>query len=65
MAPADKVGSNITLHFCLLKKRRWDENLAVRGGYGFIMGKLVGCGPGLLIVLFKISWAWKFHPKMP
>ena len=33
--PADEVVSNITLHFCLLKKCHWDENTAVRGGYGF------------------------------
>jgi hypothetical protein len=45
MAPADKVVSNITLHFCLLKKRHCHENLAVRGGYGYIMVKLVGCRP--------------------
>jgi hypothetical protein len=34
MAPAGEVVSNITLLFCLLKKRHWDENPAVRGGYG-------------------------------
>jgi hypothetical protein len=55
MAPADKAVSNITLHFCLLKKRRCDENLAVRGGYEYIMVKLVECGPGLWVVLLKIS----------
>jgi hypothetical protein len=42
MAPADKVVSNIALHFCLLKKRRCNENPAVRGGYGYIMVKLHG-----------------------
>jgi hypothetical protein len=65
MASADKVVSNITLHFPLLKKRRCSENPAVRGGYGYIMVKLVGCRPGLWVVLLKISWARKFHPKMP
>jgi hypothetical protein len=35
MVPAVKVVSNIALHFCLLKKHRWDENTAVRGGYGY------------------------------
>jgi hypothetical protein len=47
-----------------LKKRRCNDNPAVRGGYGYIMVKFVGCGPGLWVVLLKISWAWKFHPKM-
>jgi hypothetical protein len=37
--------SNIILHFFLLKKRRCNENPAIRGGYGYIMVKLVGCGP--------------------
>jgi hypothetical protein len=58
MAPADEAISNITLHFCLLKKRHCNENPAVRGGYGYIMVKLVGCGPGLWVVLLKISWVW-------
>jgi hypothetical protein len=43
MAPADKDISNITLHFCPLKKRHCHEHPAVRGGYGYIMVKLVGC----------------------
>jgi hypothetical protein len=34
MAPADKVISDITLHFCLLKKSRCNEHLAIREGYG-------------------------------
>jgi hypothetical protein len=58
MAPADEVISDITLHIRLLKKCRCDENLAIRGGYGYIMVKSVGCGPGLWVVLLKISWAW-------
>jgi hypothetical protein len=45
MAHAEEVVSSITLHFCLLKKRRCNKNLAIRGGYGYIMVKLVGCGP--------------------
>jgi hypothetical protein len=63
MAHAIKVVSIITLYFCLLKKRRCDENPAIRGGYGYIMVKLVGCGSGF--VFLKISAAWKFHPKTP
>jgi hypothetical protein len=62
MAPADEIVSNITLHFCLLKKRRSDENLAVRGGYGYIMVKLMGCRP-VVVVLLKISWAWNNPSK--
>ncbi len=58
MVPADKVVSNTTLYLCLLKKHRCNENLAVRGRYRYIMVKLMGCGPGLWIVLLKISWAW-------
>jgi hypothetical protein len=34
MAPVDKAVSNITLHFCLLKKCRCDKNPAFREGYG-------------------------------
>jgi hypothetical protein len=58
MVPADKVVSNITLHFCVLKKRHCDENPAIQGGYGCIMVKLVGCGPVLWVVLLTISWVW-------
>jgi hypothetical protein len=58
MAPADKVVSNITLHFPLLKKRCCHENPAVRGECGYIMVKLVGCGPVLWVVLLQVSWAW-------
>ncbi len=58
MDPADEVVSDITLHFCLLKNCCCDENPAVRGGYGYIMVKLVGCGPGLWAVLLQVSWAW-------
>jgi hypothetical protein len=65
MAPADEIGRDFTFHFCLLKKRRCNENLAVRGVYRYIMVKLVGCGPELWVVHLNISWAWKFHPKMP
>ncbi len=64
MAPAEEVISNITLHICLLKKCRCDENPAIRGGNGYIMVK-VGCGPRLWVVLLKISWEWTFHPKIP
>jgi hypothetical protein len=65
MVPADKVVSNIALQFCLLIKHQCNENPAIRGEYGYIMVKLVGCGPGLWVVLLKISWAWKFYPKTP
>jgi hypothetical protein len=58
MAPADKAVSDITLHFHLLKKCSCDESPTIRGGYRYIMNKLVGCGPGLWVVLLKISWAW-------
>jgi hypothetical protein len=67
MVPADKIVSDTTLHFCLMKKHRWDEILAVRGGYGYIMVKLIGYRPGLWVVLLQVSWAWKlamFHQKM-
>jgi hypothetical protein len=49
MAPADKVVSNIALHFCLLKKRHCNENLAVGGGYEYhgqtcgVQTWVVGC----------------------
>jgi hypothetical protein len=62
MAPADKVVSNINLHFCLLKKHRCNENLAVRGGYRYIIVELVGCGPVVGCAL-KISWAWNNPSK--
>jgi hypothetical protein len=61
MVPADKATSNITLHFHLLKKRHCNENPAVRGGYKYNKGKLMGCGPGLWVVLLKISWAWNMR----
>jgi hypothetical protein len=55
IAPADEAISDITLHFCLLKKHCCDEIQAVRGGYRCIMVKLVGSGLGLWVVLLKIS----------
>ncbi len=58
MLPADKIVRKIALHFHLLNKCRCDENLAVTGGYVYIMVKPMGYVPGLLVVLFKISWAW-------
>jgi hypothetical protein len=63
MVPAEEVTSDIALHFCLLKKCHCNENLAISGGYGYIMVKLMVCGPGWWVVLLKISWVWKFHPK--
>jgi hypothetical protein len=63
MAPAEEVVSNIALHFCMMKKCHCDENPAIKEGYGYIMFKLMGCEPGLWVVLLKISWVWKFHQK--
>jgi hypothetical protein len=60
--PADKVASNITLHFCLLKKRHCHENPAIRGGYGYhgqTGGVRIGCG----FLLLKISWPWNNQSK--
>jgi hypothetical protein len=54
MAPADKVVSNIALHFCLLKKCQ----ILPSGEGTDIMVKLMWCGIGLCVVLLKISWAW-------
>jgi hypothetical protein len=63
MAPAEEVVSNITLSFYMMKKRHCDDNPAIRGGYGYIMVKLMGCGPGLWVVLLKISWVQKINQK--
>jgi hypothetical protein len=63
MVPAEEVVSDIAHHFCLLKKRRCNENPAVWGGYGH-HGQTCGVQTWW-VVLLKISWAWKFHLKMP
>jgi hypothetical protein len=57
MAPADEVISNIVLHFCLLKKRHCNENLAVKGGYEYhdqtcgVWTWVVGCAFENLLVV--------------
>jgi hypothetical protein len=49
MALANKVVSNIALHFLLLKKCRCNENLAVGGGHKYhgqthgVQALVVGC----------------------
>jgi hypothetical protein len=56
MAPADKVVSDIALHFCLLKSavemKIWPSEEGTD-----IMVKLLGCRPGFWLALLQVSWA--------
>ncbi len=51
-----RSGIGIIAEFCGIMSGF--PNQAIRGGYGYIMVKLMGCGPGLRVGLLKVSWAW-------